>query len=179
MRTFGRASDFEYRHRFLILAVIYVVAYAAYNIDRVNIVSVFSRYDGVYHITINRIGFAVGAAIAALGFVLRLRGVSIAGTELLLIGFGFFQSRLGFLLLVVGSLVFVLRLTARDDPRPPDASWRSALARDWYLAGYVLTLIAFVIVPRDRVGYRGTALTLCAWMVDRVVRNLRLHQSRR
>jgi protein-S-isoprenylcysteine O-methyltransferase Ste14 len=31
------ASEFEYRHRFWIIAVVYVVAYAFYNLDHLNI----------------------------------------------------------------------------------------------------------------------------------------------
>jgi len=124
------------------------------------------------------------------------------GSLLLIIGFGFFQSRLGFLLLIPLAVIFVYRLIdfeeaklreryggaflayCRDVPRllpalRPLASagtreprWRQAITREAYLWGYVVTLIAFVVTLNDRVGYVFTDATIGVWLLQKLCRAL-------
>jgi hypothetical protein len=120
------------------------------------------------------------------------------GSLLLIIGFGSFQSRLGYLLLIPLAVIFLYRLIdfeeaklrerygdaflayCRDVPRllpalRPLASagtreprWRHAITREAYLWGYVVTLIAFVVTLNDRVGYVFTDVTIGVWLLQKL-----------
>jgi hypothetical protein len=124
------------------------------------------------------------------------------GSLLLAIGFGVFQSRLGFPLLIALHVIFLYRLIdfeeaqlrerygdaflayCRDVPRllpalRPLASagtreprWCHAITHEAYLWGYVVTLVAFAVTLDDRVGYRFTGATICVWLLQKLCRSL-------
>ena len=229
---FGMATRFEYRHRFLILALIYLATYALYNVDRMNIVAELAHLDRAHRIPLDRQVFSFAALVAGMGVALWIwarayspiesgagsdhspqvliadgpyryvRNPIYLGSLLLVIGFGFFQPRLGFPLLIVLSVIFLYRLIAfeeakqreqygdaflaycRDVPRllptlrplaPADTlepRWRQAITHDAYLWGYVITLIAFAVTLNDKVGHRFTAATICISLLQRLYRAL-------
>lgn len=229
---FGTATKFEYRHRFLILALIYLSTYALYNVDRLNVVAALAHLNRAHRIPLDRQVFSFAALVAGMGVALwtwarayspiesdagshhgpevliadgpyrYVRNPIYLGSLLLTIGFGFFQSRLGFLLLIPLAVIFLYRLIdfeeaklrerygnaflayCRDVPRllpalRPLASagtreprWRHAITREAYLWGYVVTLIAFVVTLNDRVGYVFTDVTVCVWLLQKLCRAL-------
>jgi protein-S-isoprenylcysteine O-methyltransferase Ste14 len=229
---FGMATEFEYRHRFLILALIYLSTYAFYNVDHTNVVWALGHWDPAHPIALDRQVFSFAALVAGMGVALwtwarayspiengagsqdspevlitdgpyrYVRNPVYLGSLLLAIGFGFFQSRLGFPLLIALHVIFLYRLIdfeeaklrerygdaflayCRDVPRllpalRPLASagtreprWRHAITREAYLWGYVVTLIAFVVTLDDRVGYRFTEAAICVWLLQKVCRAL-------
>ena len=229
---FGLATKFEYRHRFLILILLYLATYAFYNVDRLNAVAALAHLNRVHRIPLDRQVFSFGALVAGMGVALwtwakayspiesgagshEAPGVLITdgpyryvrnpiylGSLLLIIGFGFFQSRLGFLLLIPLVVIFLYRLInfeearlqerygdaflayRRDVPRllpalHPLAStgtceprWSRAIRREAYLWGYVVALIAFVVTLNDRVGYVFTDITVFVWLLQKLSRAL-------
>jgi protein-S-isoprenylcysteine O-methyltransferase Ste14 len=139
------ASDFEYRHRFRLIVLVYVAAYAFYNINHVNVLYLIVPWNrGVLQTdTLVRLLYA-GAALLAAGGALFLTWsiayrapiadpqhtpFSIAGPFryvrnpqylsyfLLLLALGTFQSVIGFPVLLVGEAILLLRLVGREERR--------------------------------------------------------------
>jgi hypothetical protein len=67
---FGMATRFEYRHRFLILALIYLSTYALYNVDRMNIVVEMAHLNRTHWIPLHRQVFSFAALVAGMGVAL-------------------------------------------------------------------------------------------------------------
>jgi protein-S-isoprenylcysteine O-methyltransferase Ste14 len=139
------ASEFEYRHRREIIALVYALSYACYNLDHLNILYavVPSRLDIHYKNLLVRSLYALAALLAAAGAALltwatafrrdrgrSLRnGLSTAGPFryvrnphylacfFLLVALGTFQSRLGFPLMLFAETFILLRLVAREEIR--------------------------------------------------------------
>jgi protein-S-isoprenylcysteine O-methyltransferase Ste14 len=63
------ASEFEYRHRFAIIALVFVFAYAFYNLDHLNIVyAIVPRNSGVLdQDALARLVYGVSAFLAGIG----------------------------------------------------------------------------------------------------------------
>jgi protein-S-isoprenylcysteine O-methyltransferase Ste14 len=219
-----KATKFEYRHRYVILALIYASTYILYGVDRINIVWALGHWNRAHTIPLDAQVFTFAAIVAGAGVVLwtwarayvpvdsdettlvedgpyrYVRNPLYLSGLLLAIGFGFFQSRLGFVLLIPLELIFVCRLIAFEEselqqrygeaflaycrqvprllptfsPWPSDATgepkWRQAITHDLYLWGYVVTLIAFAVTLNDKVGHRFTATTLCVWLLQKAYR---------
>jgi len=119
------ASEFEYRHRFAIVAFVFVFAYAFYNLDPLNIVyAIVPRDLGVLNQDIlARFVYSVSALLAGIGAALLtwasasrlsspgsdlpmggpyryVRNPHFIGYFLLVVGLGSFQSRAGFPILI-------------------------------------------------------------------------------
>jgi len=137
------ASDFEYRHRFWMIALVYVLAYAFYNLDHLNILYaiVLWNQDVVKEDMLVRVLYATAALLAACGALLLTwatayrppstgvdrTGFSIGGPFrhvrnphylayfFLVLALGTFQSRLGFPVMVLGEALLLLRLLAREE----------------------------------------------------------------
>jgi protein-S-isoprenylcysteine O-methyltransferase Ste14 len=220
----GMATKFEYRHRYLIFALIYAFTYVSYGVDRLNIVWALGHWRDGRPIALDTQVFTFAAIVAGSGVTLwtwaraylradtdetslvedgpyrYVRNPLYLGSLLLAIGFGFFQSRLGFLLLIPLELTFVYRLIAFEEtelrrryseaflaycravprllptfsPAPAtgerQAKWHQAIVRDLYLWGYVVTLIAFAVTLNDKVGHRFTAATIGVWLLQKAYR---------
>ena len=147
-----RATDWEFRHRFWVYAVIFTVGYFCYALDSLNVVSwaVRSARGSLHHpgdvpVGVYRSIFFVGAALAALGALLRtwaaaylrtevvhdaalhderlvadgpyrhLRNPLYVGLMLGAVGMAAMASRLGAAVILVGVLLFTLRLIGREE----------------------------------------------------------------
>jgi protein-S-isoprenylcysteine O-methyltransferase Ste14 len=139
------ASEFEYRHRFWMIVLVYVAAYAFYNLDHLNILySVVAWNQGVLQKDmLVRFLYAAAALLAAVGAILLTwstayrppsalkdrTAFSIAGPFrfvrnpqylsyfLLILALSTFQSRLGFPVMLLAETILLLRLVAREELR--------------------------------------------------------------
>jgi protein-S-isoprenylcysteine O-methyltransferase Ste14 len=139
------ASEFEYRHRLWMIVLVYVVAYAFYNIDHLNILySIVPWNQGIVQKDmLVRFLYAAAALLAACGAFLLTwatayrppstsadhAAFSIGGPFryvrnphylsylFLILALGTFQSRLGFPIMVIAETVLLLRLVAREELR--------------------------------------------------------------
>jgi protein-S-isoprenylcysteine O-methyltransferase Ste14 len=139
------ASEFEYRHRFWMIVLVYVATYAFYNLDRLNILySVVPWNQGVLQKDmLVRLLYAAAALLAAVGAILLTwstayrppsaikdrTAFSIAGPFryvrnpqylsyfLLILALGTFQSRLGFPVMLLAETILLFRLVAREELR--------------------------------------------------------------
>jgi protein-S-isoprenylcysteine O-methyltransferase Ste14 len=139
------ASEFAYRHRFWMIVLVYVVAYAFYNLNHLNILyAVVSWNQGVPHRdTLVRFLYAAAALLAAIGAVLLtwstayrppsaskdhtafcvagpfryVRNPQYLSYFLLILALGTFQSLLGFPVMLLAETILLLRLVAREEFR--------------------------------------------------------------
>ena len=138
-------SEFEYRHRFWMIVLVYVGAYAFYNLDHRNILwSLVPWNQGILQKdTLVRVLYAGAALLAAAGAVLltwstayRPPSANNAHTTfstagpfryvrnphywayfLLVLALGTFQSIFGFPVMLVGETLLLLRLVGREERR--------------------------------------------------------------
>jgi len=138
-------SEFEYRHRFWMIVLVYVGAYAFYNLDHRNILwSLVPWNQGILQKdTLVRVLYAGAALLAAVGAVLltwatayRPPSANSAHTTfstagpfryvrnphywayfLLVLALGTFQSIFGFPVMLVGETLLLLRLVGREERR--------------------------------------------------------------
>ena len=141
-----RATDFEFRHRFWFIFLLFWVAFSAYWIDHRGITSalvqrlfpgdVLPAIHAVFGLAALLIGIAAlvrtwAAAylqservhdanlrtegVVADGPYRHLRNPLYLGNLLLALGMGLLMSRLGFLILVGGHLIFLYRLIGREE----------------------------------------------------------------
>src|SRR5260370_27820810 len=134
------ASKFEYRHRFWFMALVYVVEYAFYNLDHLNVLyAIVSWNQGVLQKDLFvRSLYAAAALLAAVGALLLtwatayrppsarsdraafstagpfryVRNPQYISYFLLILPLGTFQSRLGLPVLLLGQPLLLLRLLA-------------------------------------------------------------------
>jgi protein-S-isoprenylcysteine O-methyltransferase Ste14 len=139
------ASEFEYRHRFWMIVLVYVVAYAFYNLNHLNILYAIVPWNhGVpQKDMLVRFLYAAAALLAAVGAILLTwstayrppstikdhTAFSIAGPFryvrnpqylsyfLLILALGTFQSLLGFPVMLLAETILLLRLVAREELR--------------------------------------------------------------
>ena len=137
------ASEFEYRHRFWMILLVYVAAYSLYNVDHRNILwSLVPSSQGVFRKEmLVRFLYATAALMAAAGAVLLTWAMAyrppstnkarpafaIAGPFryvrnphylsyfLLILALGTFQSIFGFPVMLVGETILLLRLVGREE----------------------------------------------------------------
>jgi len=140
-----RATDFEFRYRFWFIFLLFWVAFSAYWIDHrgagVSLVRLFGPVsDTAVHAVFGVAAFLVGIAalvrtwaaaylqservhdanlrtegVVADGPYRHVRNPLYLGSLFLAVGMGLIASRLGFLILVVGQLIFFLRLIGREE----------------------------------------------------------------
>jgi protein-S-isoprenylcysteine O-methyltransferase Ste14 len=139
------ASEFEYRHRFWMIVLVYAAAYAFYNLNHLNILyAVVPSNQGVLQKDmLVRLLYAAAALLAAVGAILLTwstayrhpsaikdhTALSVAGPFryvrnpqylsyfLLILALGTFQSLLGFPVMLVAETILLLRLVAREELR--------------------------------------------------------------
>lgn len=140
-----RATDFEFRHRFWFIFLLFWVAFSTYWIDHrgagVSLVRLFGPVsDAAVHAVFGVAAFLVGIAalvrtwaaaylqservhdanlrtegVVADGPYRHVRNPLYLGSLFLAVGMGLIASRLGLVILVVGQLIFFLRLIAREE----------------------------------------------------------------
>src|SRR4051794_13490974 len=140
-----RATDFEFRYRFWFIFLLFWVAFSAYWIDHrsagVSLVRLFGPVsDTAVHAVFGVAAFLVGIAalvrtwasaylqservhdsnlrtegVVADGPYRHVRNPLYLGNFLVALGMGLLMSRLGFLIIVVGHAIFLLRLIGREE----------------------------------------------------------------
>ncbi len=186
------ASEFEYRHRFAIIALVFIFAYAFYNLDHLNIVyAIVPRNLGVLDRNVlARFVYGVSALLASIGAAIltwasAYRLSSPRGdqpqTVALLVGGPYRYVRnphyIGYFLLVValGSfqsprLLPSMRPQIAADGELPH--WRQAFGAQAFQWGFVATLVAFACTLSDPIGYMFACATLLFLALQKLVRSL-------
>jgi protein-S-isoprenylcysteine O-methyltransferase Ste14 len=185
-----KATDFEYRHQTLIHQFLVAAAFLTYLIDRDDVVWRFVK-DSTAPRQLERALFTVATLFIAFGAGIstwarayrRPKGTTSVGLYRYLrhprhlgdlsyaIGLGSLAPLCGFVILLIGEALRVLRLIRLHDERtqnfqqdpvsvapPPaypaakkhDSGWRNALRKEAVKWGILLTMIVFVITLRDR-----------------------------
>jgi protein-S-isoprenylcysteine O-methyltransferase Ste14 len=220
------ASEFEYRHRFWMIVLVYAAAYAFYNLDHLNILySVVPWNQGVLQKDmLVRFLYAAAALLAAVGAILLTwstayrppsasagrTAFSIAGPFryvrnpqylsyfLLILALGTFQSRLGFPVMLLGEMILLLRLVAREElqleqehgerfrsyaQRVPrflpslrpllesdgqSPRWGQAFWDQSFQWGFVATLLAFACTLSDPIGYACGGATFAFLLLQKL-----------
>ena len=136
-----QATEFEFRNRFWVICAVFAAGFTGYSIDHQNAATALARgsSDGV-HLVLG-LGALLVVAAAALrtwasaymrtavvkdhalhadrlvadGPYRHLRNPLYLGTLLLAVCFGLMASRLGFVVIVGGLFIFVLRLIVREE----------------------------------------------------------------
>jgi len=220
------ASEFEYRRRLWLIVGVYIAAYAFYNVDHLNILySVVPWNQGVLQRDVLvRSLYAAAALLAASGAMLltwstayRPPGTikehiafAIAGPFryvrnpqylsyfLLIVALGTFQSRIGFVVMIIAEAILLLRVVAREEllleqnygerfrvyakrvprflpslrPRFENdgqlPQWRQALWDQAFQWGFVATLVAFAYTLSDPIGYAFGSATIGFLVVQKL-----------
>jgi protein-S-isoprenylcysteine O-methyltransferase Ste14 len=224
------ASKFEYRHRFWMIVLVYVAAYAFYNLDHLNILYALVPWNQGVHQKDMLVRFLYAAAtlVAAVGAALLtwstayrppslsqdrpafsiggpfryVRNPQYLAYFLLILALGTFQSRLGFLVMLLVESILLLRLVGREElqleqeygedflryaqrvsrllpsfhPRFEDDGqaprWREALWDQAFQWGFVATLMAFAFTLSDPIGYAFAYATIAFLALQRLARTL-------
>lgn len=150
-----RATDFEVRHRILLHRLVILAAFLTYLIDRDDIVWRFIK-DASDVRTMERIIFAIATLLFGVAAWMctrnRVAGRSAYAAEFVYaIALGSLAPLAGFVILVMGEAVRLSRLALREAASVPE-TWAQALRAEAVKWGLFLTMIAFTITLRDRVG---------------------------
>ena len=179
-----KATDFEYRHQTLVHQFIVAAAFLTYFVDREDIVWRFVKDSSAprgferFFFIVATVFIVAGAAISTFARACR-RSESAIGLEssryfgdlLYAIGLASLFPLWGFIILVTGEILRVLRLIQREDPRArnlmlhmlPSAlplispaaqefhsGWGKAFRQETVKWGLFLTMVVFVITLKDR-----------------------------
>lgn len=181
------ATDFEYRHQLLVHQFIVATAFLTYLIQPDDVVWRFVRNRAAPHplerslFIVATLFIAVGAGVCTWARACqKVRGASEAGPYRYLrhprylgdlvyaIGLGSLAPLTGFVVLVGGEALRLLRLTRREEgrealrqkpvlrvSRPGGVEepllWKTAFRREVVKWGVVITMIVFVITLKDRI----------------------------
>jgi protein-S-isoprenylcysteine O-methyltransferase Ste14 len=231
-----KATQFEFRHRSILNLIHFWIAFQLYSFDHINVVWAFVPWDtprGALHA---RLVFGFAALLLALAAGIRtwaaaylrtavvhdtnlhteklvadgpyrhLRNPLYLGTFLMTLGMGFLASRVGFVFLVAGAAIRILRLVGREEaeltkqqgasylefcrrvpsffpslsPRLPasgqKAEWGQAFRGEAAMWGFFVTMAAFTITLRDSVAWFLGGATLILWLSRNIA--VRLNKAR-
>jgi hypothetical protein len=157
-----KATNFEHRHQTLLHQFIVGAGFLTYLIDRDDIVWRFVRNTSAPHarerslFIVATILIAVGAALCTRARALHTTRQQYLGELLYAIGLGSLMPLPGFVILIAGESLRILRLILRapslalpQNESPP--RWTDAFRREAVKWGILLTMIVFVITLKDRV----------------------------
>jgi protein-S-isoprenylcysteine O-methyltransferase Ste14 len=231
------ATDFEFRRRSLLNLLHFWVAFQLYSFDHVNVVWALVPWNTPRGAFFARIIFGIGALLLGIAAAIRtwaaaylqsevvhdaalhterivadgpyrrVRNPLYIGTFLLTVGIGLLASRTGFVVLVLGAAIRILRLIGREEtqiderqgehfreycrrvprlvpalrPRIPPAGlapqWGQAFRGEAFMWGFFIALTAFAITLQDRVAYILNGATLALWLLERFAWARRQHGS--
>jgi len=164
------ASNFELRHQKLLHQLLVAAAFVTYLFDPEDIVWRFVKNSSAPH-ELERALFLVATLAIFAGAVLctwsyahrkpygtssfqpsnRIAGSQALGEILYAIGLAALFPLSGFLILVIGETLRVVRLFSLKDEHQPGAVWGKAFRTEAVKWGILITMIIFVITLRDRV----------------------------
>jgi protein-S-isoprenylcysteine O-methyltransferase Ste14 len=225
-----RATEFEFRYRSLLNLIQFWIAFQLYSVDHVNAVWGLVRWSNSRSSVIIHAVFGFGALLVGVAAATRtwaaaylrsdvvhdpalhteklvadgpfrhVRNPLYLGTFLLCVGLGMLASRSGFVVLVGGAAVRILRLIGREEdalekrqgaafcefcrrvprlvpswrPRVPAAGlkpqWRQAFRGEAFMWGFSITMVGFAITLQARVADILGGTTLALWLLQRVMR---------
>lgn len=171
-----KASEFEYHHPKLLHQLLVGTAFLTYLIDPEDIVWRFIKNTSSPH-ELERVLFLVATVAVAVGAALctwarahripesnspveprrQIDTPQALGEILFAVGLASLFPLLGFLILVLGETLRVLRLVSRRDDLSrhvegqPSATWGTAFRNEAVKWGILITMIVFVITLSDRV----------------------------
>jgi len=180
-----KATDFEYRHQTLTHQLIVVAAFLTYLIDPDDIVCRFVCDTSAPHFW-ERVLFIVATILIATGATLatwartipvtwiasRIRPCYL-GELLYAVGLGSLLPLPGFVILVAGESLRILRLIRREQVQlqpPPLVRWPTAFRKEAVKWAILMSLIVFVITLNDRV---ADVLVVTSFLIGLLL-NLRL-----
>ena len=139
------ASEFEYRHRFWMIVLVYVAAYAFYNVNHLNVLYAVVPWNQGFlsKDMVVRLLYAAAALLAAGGAILLtwstacrpsstikdhtafsitgpfryVRNPQYLSYFFLILALGTFQSALGFPIMLLAETILLLRLVGREELR--------------------------------------------------------------
>ena len=152
-----RATDFEYRHQTLVHQLVVGAAFLAYVFQPDDVVWWLVKNRPAPH-ALERALFILATLLIAVGATVctrtrasrRINRTRYAGEFLYAIGLGSLAPISGFVVLVVGEGLRLLRLMGRDDP-VTHSSLTAAARREAVKWCVLVSMIVFVITLRDRV----------------------------
>jgi len=151
-----RPTNFEYRHQTLIHQLIVGAGFLTYLIDPDDIVWRFVRNSAAPRLW-ERALFIAATILIAIGAALCTQGRALHrpkffGELLYAIGLGSLMPLPGFVILVAGESLRILRLMRRptDAEETFDSGWGTAFRRETVKWGILLTMIVFSITLKDR-----------------------------
>jgi protein-S-isoprenylcysteine O-methyltransferase Ste14 len=222
------ATEFEFRRRSVLNLIHFWIAFQLYSFDHVNVVWAFTPWGNPRGTFVARIVFGCGAVLLAIAAATRtwaaaylqsdvvhdaalhterivadgpyrhVRNPLYIGTFLMTVGLGLLTSRLGFLVLVVGAAIRILRLIGREEmqlekergeryrefcrlvprlipslrPRVPVAGlaprWGQAIWGEALMWGLFIAMVAFTVTLKMRVAYVLVGASVALWLFQRL-----------
>jgi protein-S-isoprenylcysteine O-methyltransferase Ste14 len=228
-----KATQFEFRHRSLLNLLQFWIAFQLYSFDRINVVWACFHWDTLHGILLGRFVFGFAALLLAFAAGIRtwaaaylrssvvhdtalhtdkivadgpyrhVRNPLYLGTLFMTLGIGFLANRSGFIILVVGAAIRILRLVGHEEeelsnqrgqsyldfcrlvprfipsflPRLPASGqtpeWSQAFLGEATLWGFFVTMVAFTITLRDNVAWALGGLTFLIWVGRNIAARVR------
>lgn len=222
------ATEFEFRRRSLLNLLHFWIAFQLYSFDHVNVVWALTRWNNPPGAFVARIVFGCGAVLLGIAAAIRtwaaaylrsdvvhdaalhterivadgpyrhVRNPLYIGTFLMTTGLGLLASRAGFLILVVGAAIRILRLIGHEEMQleteqgeryrefcllvpkifpslrariPPGGltpRWGQAIWGEALMWGFFITMIAFTATLRMRVAEVLGGATVALWLFQRL-----------
>lgn len=219
-----KATQFEFRYRSVLNLIQFWIAFQLYSFDRINVVWAYVHWDTPHGIILARFIFGFAALLLALAAGIRtwaaaylrsrvvhdtnlhtnkivadgpyryVRNPLYLGTFLMTLGMGFLASRSGFVVLVGGAAIRILRLVGREETelasrqgetylefrrriprflpsfsaRVPASGqkpeWAQAFLGEVAMWGFFVTMAVFTITLRDNVAWALGGVTLLIWL---------------
>jgi succinate-acetate transporter protein len=171
-----KATEFEYRHQTLIHMAILAAAFATYLFDPDDVVWRFVKHSTAPR-ELERTAFfvatvliGVGAAICTRALVTRRRASLFggAGEITFAIGLASLAPLSGFVILIVGELIRVLRLVTLESeigvqPRGASSDLNSAFRQQVAKWGIFFTLMVFTFTLKDRIAEALALVSVFVW----------------
>lgn len=175
-----RATDFEVRHQTLLHQFLVLAAFLTYLVDRDNIVWRFIKGEAGDVRLLERAIFAISTVLFGMAAYLctksrvqkqasSARQRKYFGEFLYAVGLGSLAPLAGFLILVVGEGIRLLRLFPHEDSSvpPEQRTWRAAIRVEAVKWGLFFTMAVFTVMLNDRVAEILAGVSVLVWIMLR------------